>query len=61
MRRVSLVICIHNHQPVGNLPGVFRHAYDHAYEPFLSAMEDFPEVRFVLHNTGPLLEWHRHG
>ncbi|MFH1502888.1 MAG: alpha-amylase/4-alpha-glucanotransferase domain-containing protein [Candidatus Eisenbacteria bacterium] len=57
MNRVSLVICIHNHQPVGNLQGVFEHAYEHAYEPFLAAMEESPDVRFVLHNTGPLLEW----
>jgi hypothetical protein len=56
MSVVSLVMCIHNHQPVGNLPGVFRHAYEHAYLPLLEAMEQFPEIKFVLHNSGPLLE-----
>ena len=58
MNEVSLVICIHNHQPVGNLPGVFEHAYEHAYEPFLGLLEEFPDIRVVLHNTGPLLEWY---
>jgi len=58
LSKVSLVLCIHNHQPVGNLPGVFEHAYGHAYEPLLGVMERFPEIRFVVHNTGPLLEWY---
>ncbi|MBD3348193.1 MAG: DUF1926 domain-containing protein [Candidatus Eisenbacteria bacterium] len=58
MNTISLVLCIHNHQPVGNLPDVFRHAYEHAYLPFLEAVEEFPEIRFVFHNTGPLLEWY---
>ncbi len=57
MNRVSLVLCIHNHQPVGNLDGVFEHAYRASYLPFLEAMERHPSIRFVVHNTGPLLEW----
>lgn len=57
LSKVSLVLCIHNHQPVGNLPGVFEHAYRTSYLPFLEAMERHPDIRFVIHNTGPLLEW----
>ena len=58
MSVATLVICIHNHQPVGNLPGVFEDAYERAYLPFLEAMEAFPDVKIVLHNSGPLLEWY---
>lgn len=58
MNKTTLVLCIHNHQPVGNLPGVFEHAYRSAYLPFLEAIERFPGVKIVLHNTGPLLEWY---
>ena len=58
MNGVTLVLCIHNHQPVGNLPGVFEDAYQRAYLPFLEAIEEFPEIKVVLHNTGPLLEWY---
>ncbi|MCK4410212.1 MAG: alpha-amylase, partial [Candidatus Eisenbacteria sp.] len=58
MNGVTLVLCIHNHQPVGNLPGVFEDAYLRAYLPFLEAIEEFPEIKIVLHNTGPLLEWY---
>lgn len=57
MSHVSLVLCIHNHQPVGNLGGVFEHAYRASYLPFLEAMERHRSVKFVVHNTGPLLEW----
>jgi alpha-amylase len=58
LNEVTLILCIHNHQPVGNLPGVFESAYRDAYLPFLEAVERFPEIRIVLHNTGPLLEWY---
>ena len=58
MTRTTLVLCIHNHQPVGNLPDVFEDAYNRAYKPFLDALERHPGVKLVLHNTGPLLEWY---
>jgi hypothetical protein len=54
----TLILCIHNHQPVGNLPEVFEFAYEKSYLPFLDVIEKFPSVKFVLHNTGPLLEWY---
>jgi hypothetical protein len=56
--RATLILCIHNHQPVGNLPGIFEQAYRDAYLPFLDAMERHPAIKFALHNTGPLLEWY---
>ncbi len=56
--KATLILCIHNHQPVGNLPGVFEHAYRDAYLPFLEAIEKFPGIKLALHNTGPLLEWY---
>ena len=58
MDKTTFIFCIHNHQPVGNLPGVFEHAYRAAYLPFLNVLEAHPRVKFVLHNTGPLLEWY---
>ncbi len=56
--QTTLILCIHNHQPVGNLPDVFARAYRDAYLPFLEALERFPQIKLVLHNTGPLLEWY---
>jgi alpha-amylase/alpha-mannosidase (GH57 family) len=58
VNETTLILCVHNHQPVGNLPGVFEQATRDAYVPFLDVIEKFPEIKFVLHNSGPLLEWY---
>jgi hypothetical protein len=58
LNSIAFVFCIHNHQPVGNLPEVFRSACHDAYVPFLEEIERHPGIRIVLHNSGPLLEWY---
>jgi alpha-amylase len=57
MRSVTLVMVVHDHQPVGNFDDVFVAAYDDAYAPFLSLLEHRPLLRIGLHTSGPLLEW----
>ncbi len=57
MPHVRLILALHDHQPVGNFDGVFEQAYKTAYLPFLDVLEGYPEIPFVLHNSGPLLEW----
>jgi hypothetical protein len=57
MHPVTLLLGIHNHQPVGNFGHVFRMAYDRCYRPFLDLLEQHPRIRLTLHYTGPLLEW----
>ena len=57
MPGVRLILALHNHQPVGNFDGVFEAAYRDSYLPFLEVMEDYPDLPFVLHTSGPLLEW----
>ena len=54
---VRLIFALHNHQPVGNFDDVFEAAYRESYSPFLGVMEDYPEIPFVLHTSGPLMEW----
>ena len=54
---VNLLICIHNHQPVGNFPWVFEDAFEHSYGPFMEVLKKYPEIKITLHNTGPLLDW----
>ena len=54
---VRLIFALHNHQPVGNFDEVFEAAYRDSYSPFLGVMEDYPEIPFVLHTSGPLMEW----
>jgi len=57
MSHVRLILALHNHQPVGNFEGVFEDAYRTSYHPFLDVLENYPEIPFVLHTSGPLLEW----
>jgi alpha-amylase len=42
---------------VGNFDGVFEAAYRDSYLPFLEVLEDYPQIPFALHTSGPLLEW----
>jgi len=51
------ILCIHNHQPVGNFDEVMEDAYKKAYLPFLDKLLERPAVKFSLHTTGFLLEW----
>ena len=57
MPGVRLILALHNHQPVGNFGEVFEASYRESYRPFLEVMEDYPGIPFVLHISGPLLEW----
>src|SRR5262245_10312041 len=54
---VRVVLGLHNHQPVGNFGSVFEQNYRDAYLAFLELMEQYPELAFTLHTSGPLLEW----
>lgn len=57
MKKINLVIGIHNHQPVGNFDFVFEDAYQKAYLPFLSVHERFPDIKLAQHYTGILFQW----
>ena len=54
MAGVRLILALHNHQPVGNFDGVFASCYRESYLPFLEVMEDYPDIPFVLHTSGPI-------
>ena len=55
--KVTLVLGLHNHQPVGNFEHVFEEAYSKAYLPFMEILDSFPGIPFVLHNSGVLWNW----
>lgn len=57
MGRITLLLGIHNHQPVGNFEHVFREAHDRCYRPFFDLIGEYPTLRVSLHYTGPLLDW----
>ena len=57
MKKITLILGVHNHQPVGNFGQVFEALYRQSYEPFLKILSRFPKVKMTVHTTGPLLEW----
>ncbi len=57
MPEPTLLFAVHNHQPVGNFPDVFKRAFRDCYEPFLAEMAAHPTIRFTLHFSGPLWEY----
>ena len=59
MKKINLVIGIHNHQPIGNFDHVIEDAYKKSYKPFLDVLKKFPKIRISQHYTGYLFEWLR--
>ncbi len=57
MSEIDFVLGLHCHQPVGNFPEVMERAYRDAYLPFVEVFEQYPDVKVVLHYTGPLWEF----
>ncbi|HSM00342.1 MAG TPA: alpha-amylase/4-alpha-glucanotransferase domain-containing protein [Candidatus Limnocylindria bacterium] len=52
-----LLLCLHNHQPVGNFDSVLGEASDRSYFPFLETVARFPTIKLTLHYSGFLLRW----
>jgi alpha-amylase len=57
LNKVSFVLGVHSHQPVGNFDHVIEEAYGKCYAPFVRVLEAHPQVRTTLHYSGSLLEW----
>ena len=53
--KVSLLLGVHAHQPVGNFPEVLDDAHARCYRPFLHTLHRYPEFRFAVHFSGWLL------
>ncbi|MCX6934766.1 MAG: DUF1926 domain-containing protein, partial [Verrucomicrobia bacterium] len=56
MKNVNLVLCLHMHQPVGNLPEVVDQITAEVYRPVIGVLEKHPGVAVNLHISGALLE-----
>ncbi|MFQ5455029.1 MAG: alpha-amylase/4-alpha-glucanotransferase domain-containing protein [Nitrospirota bacterium] len=57
MNKISFILIIHNHQPVGNFDSVFEKSYKMSYLPFLNMVKRHPSINITLHYSGVLLEW----
>jgi len=57
MEKLKFVFGIHNHQPLGNFPEIYRLAFEQAYWPFLTTVSRFPRFKFALHFSGFLWDY----
>ena len=55
--KVTFILGLHNHQPVGNFDHVIEEACQRAYLPFIEVMKDYPDLPFALHCSGILWDW----
>jgi alpha-amylase len=55
--KMTLLLVLHAHQPVGNFDHVMAHAFATCYEPVVKTLQEYPEFRCGLHYSGPLLNW----
>ena len=57
MNDLVFLFAVHNHQPVGNFPEIFKAAFKDCYRPLLESLAGHPGFRFALHFSGPLWEF----
>jgi hypothetical protein len=57
MNSINFIFVSHCHQPMGTEEWVLTKAYEKAYLPFIEEISGYPELKFVLHYSGFLLEW----
>lgn len=55
--KLSLILGVHSHQPVGNFDFIFQNAFQKAYLPFLEAVREHPSICINLHFSGVLFDW----
>jgi len=57
VRKIQFIFGVHNHQPAGNFEFVFENAANNAYKPFIDTLFKFPDIKAVIHYSGPLLKY----
>jgi alpha-amylase len=53
---MRLILALHHHQPVGQLPWTISDAVNNCYAPLLKVLLRHPSIKAALHYSGPLLE-----
>jgi 4-alpha-glucanotransferase len=56
-QKMTLLLVLHAHQPVGNFDHVFEQAVEECYRPVIQTLAAYPGIRCGLHFSGPLLQW----
>ena len=55
--KTTLLLGIHNHQPVDNFDYVLKNAILKSYKPFLQVLKKFPTIKISAHFSGWLIEY----
>ncbi len=55
--KLSFILGVHCHQPVGNFGWVIEEAFEKSYRPFIDSLKAYPKIKATAHFSGPLLEW----
>ncbi len=55
--KLSFILGVHCHQPVGNFGWVIEEAFEKSYRPFMETLAQYPLLKATAHFSGPLLEW----
>ena len=56
-KKLSFVLGVHCHQPVGNFGWVIEEAFVKSYKPLFESISEYPGIKITAHISGPLLEW----
>ena len=57
MKKTSLLLGIHCHQPIDNFDWVLFETIEKSYRPFFEVLKKFPEFKLSVHYSGWLLEF----
>ena len=57
MSKAYLIIGSHNHIPVGTLGEIFSFRYENLYKPVLKLLNEWEDIKSVIHHSGIVLEW----
>lgn len=55
--KLTFLLAVHNHQPVGNFLSIFKNAFNDCYRPFFEEIEKHPALKLTVHFSGPLWEY----
>ncbi|RKZ32523.1 4-alpha-glucanotransferase, partial [bacterium] len=55
--KINFILAFHIHQPVGNFEHILMHATKTSYKPLFTKLYEHPNIKFVLHISGPVWEY----
>jgi 4-alpha-glucanotransferase len=57
VKKISLLLGVHAHQPAGNFEKVLDDAHVRCYRPYIETLYRYPEFKFAVHFSGWLLDY----